>query len=155
MGRAFDQPFQELVFNNPAGVTVTSDLYVNGTVALLQGTVTATTTSGKELPAEALEKVTTACEQTLALDEARLQLLGYIESRMNILAPNLTVVVGSKVAAQMMSMAGGLQELSRMPACNIQMMGAKRKVSNGMSTAALGIRAGVIAQVRLCLGCRV
>jgi U4/U6 small nuclear ribonucleoprotein PRP31 len=109
-------------------------------------TVTATTTSGKELPDDALEKVTKAAEQVLELDATRLQLLEYIESRMNILAPNLTVIVGSKVAAQMMAMAGGLQELSRMPACNVQMMGAKRKVTNGMSTAALGVRAGVINQ---------
>ena len=139
--------------NIPGGDATQVDLAgVLPSATIMVVTVTATTTSGKELPAEALEKVTTACEQTLALDEARLQLLGYIESRMNILAPNLTVVVGSKVAAQMMSMAGGLQELSRMPACNIQMMGAKRKVSNGMSTAALGIRAGVIAQVPLWRG---
>ena len=54
-------------------------------------------------------KVTKACEQVLELEETRLALLDYIESRMNILAPNLTVVVGSKVAAQMMAMAGGLQ----------------------------------------------
>jgi U4/U6 small nuclear ribonucleoprotein PRP31 len=51
-----------------------------------------------------------------------------------------------QVAAQMMAMAGGLQELSRMPACNVQMMGAKRKVQNGMSTAALGVRGGVVSQ---------
>jgi hypothetical protein len=96
-------------------------------------TVTATTTSGKELPDDALEKVcvsrsvlllhssllllnwsllllnrslltrvyaqvTKAAEQVLELDATRLKLLEYIESRMNILAPNLTVIVGSKVA---------------------------------------------------------
>jgi U4/U6 small nuclear ribonucleoprotein PRP31 len=109
-------------------------------------TVTATTTSGKELPSDTLSKAMTAAGQVLELEETRLRLLDYIESRMNILAPNLTIIVGSKVAAQMMAMAGGLQELSRMPACNVQMMGAKRKVTNGMSTAALGVRAGVIQQ---------
>eukprot|EP00961_Rhodomonas_salina_P280049 3783289-Rhodomonas_salina.1 len=65
---------------------------------------------------------------------------------MAILAPNLTAIVGAAVAAQMMALAGGLQELSRMPSCNVQMMGSKRKVQNGMSTAALGVRAGVITQ---------
>jgi len=108
--------------------------------------VTATTTTGKPLPPEQLEKVLTACDQVLQLDSTRLQILDYIESRMNILAPNLTSIVGSSVAAQMMALAGGLQELSRMPSCNVQMMGAKRKVQNGQSTAALGVRAGVIAQ---------
>ena len=64
----------------------------------------------------------------------------------------LSIIVGPKVAALMMAMAGGLQELSRMPSCNVQMMGAKRKVQNGMSTAALGVRAGVINQSPIVLG---
>mmetsp|Transcript_60191 Transcript_60191/g.141728 ORF Transcript_60191/g.141728 Transcript_60191/m.141728 type:complete len:517 (-) Transcript_60191:196-1746(-) len=108
--------------------------------------VTATTTTGKPLPPEQLEKVMTACEQVLHLDGTRAEILAYIESRMAILAPNLTAIVGAAVAAQMMALAGGLQELSRMPSCNVQMMGSKRKVQNGMSTAALGVRAGVITQ---------
>ena len=132
--------------NFPGGDATQVDLTgVLPSATIMVVTVTATTTNGSELPADALNKVTTACEQVLSLDETRLKLLDYIESRMNILAPNLTVVVGSKVAAVLMAMAGGLQELSRMPSCNIQMMGAKRKVTNGMSTAALGVRAGVIS----------
>jgi U4/U6 small nuclear ribonucleoprotein PRP31 len=94
-----------------------------------------------------------ACDQALELDDTRQQILHYIETRMNILAPNLTYVVGSNVAALMMSAAGGLQELSRMPSCNIQMIGAKRKVVNGMSTAALGTRGGVINQSPVVLNC--
>ena len=113
--------------------------------------VTATTTTGGLLPVDTLNKVMAACDQALELDDTRQQILHFIETRMNILAPNLTYVVGSSVAALMMSAAGGLQELSRMPACNIQMIGAKRKVVNGMSTAALGTRGGVINQSPLVL----
>ena len=109
-------------------------------------TVTATTTSGKPLAAEVLNKVMEACRMVLEIEETRTAILEFVETRMNILAPNLSVIVGPKVAALMMAMAGGLQELSRMPSCNIQMMGAKRKVQNGMSTAALGVRAGVLNQ---------
>jgi U4/U6 small nuclear ribonucleoprotein PRP31 len=63
-------------------------------------TVTATTTTGKELPAAQLEKVLAACEMTLDLDSSRLDVLDFIESRMNILAPNLTAIVSSKARAQ-------------------------------------------------------
>ena len=40
----------------------------------------------------------TACKQTLELETTRVDVLDYIESRMNILAPNLTAVVSSKVS---------------------------------------------------------
>ncbi|EKX53264.1 hypothetical protein GUITHDRAFT_100970 [Guillardia theta CCMP2712] len=138
--------------NIPGGDATQVDLSgVLPSATIMVVTVTATTTSGKELPQDQLEKVMTACEQTLKLEENRLEILDFIESRMNILAPNLTIIVGSKVAATMMAMAGGLQELSRMPSCNIRIMGAKRKVQNGMSTAALGVRGGIIVQSPLVL----
>jgi len=49
--------------------------------------------------------VTRAAEQVLQLDETRLRLLDYIESRMNILAPNLTVV------QEVIRAVGGIKEV--------------------------------------------
>ncbi len=42
---------------------------------------------------------------------------------MTKVAPNLSAVVGSEVAAKLMGVAGGLLALSRMPACNVQVRG--------------------------------
>ena len=42
---------------------------------------------------------------------------------MHKIAPNLSTVVGSEVAARLMGVAGGLISLSRMPACNVQVGG--------------------------------
>jgi hypothetical protein len=39
---------------------------------------------------------------------------------MHKIAPNLSAVTGSETAARLMGLAGGLVNLSRMPACNIQ-----------------------------------
>jgi len=47
-------------------------------------------------------------------------MLSFIESRMNFIAPNLSAIVGTSIAAQLMGTAGGLMALSRIPACNIQ-----------------------------------
>lgn len=49
-----------------------------------------------------------------------LQVLRFVESRMHKIAPNLSLVVGSEVAAKLMGVAGGLVALSKMPACNVQ-----------------------------------
>ena len=38
---------------------------------------------------------------------------------MFIVAPNLSNIVGTAVAAMLMAAAGGIEPLSRMPACNI------------------------------------
>lgn len=39
---------------------------------------------------------------------------------MHKIAPNLSAVVGTEVAAKLMGVAGGLLALSKIPACNVQ-----------------------------------
>lgn len=97
--------------------------------------VTASTTSGKPLSNENLEKTLDACDRALALDEAKKKVQEFVESRMGYIAPNLSAIVGSEVAAKLMGVAGGLSSLAKMPACNVQILGAKRKNLAGFSTA--------------------
>jgi len=104
-------------------------------------TVTGSTTNGQPLPEEVLSRTNEACDRALALDEAKRRMLRFVESRMAFIAPNLSAVVGTQVAAQLMGTAGGLAVLSRMPACNVQVLGAKRKALGGLSSAAAA-RAG-------------
>ncbi|KAL2642400.1 hypothetical protein R1flu_009987 [Riccia fluitans] len=97
--------------------------------------VTASTTSGKPLSEENLQKTLDACDRALALDEAKKKVLEFVESRMGYIAPNLSAIVGSEVAAKLMGVAGGLSSLAKMPACNVQILGAKKKALAGFSTA--------------------
>ncbi|GIL61071.1 hypothetical protein Vafri_15470 [Volvox africanus] len=83
-------------------------------------TVTATSTSGKPLDEEALSRVLAGCEMAVKLDEDKRTVLQFVESKMNEVAPNLSAVVGTEIAAKLMGVAGGLLALSRMPSCNIQ-----------------------------------
>ena len=83
-------------------------------------TVTATTTSGQPLPEEALERVLQAADTVLQLDANKLRILELVKMRMHQIAPNLSEAVGEEIAARLMGVAGGLGNLSKMPACNVQ-----------------------------------
>uniref|UniRef100_A0A2N9GQ24 Nop domain-containing protein n=1 Tax=Fagus sylvatica TaxID=28930 RepID=A0A2N9GQ24_FAGSY len=111
--------------------------------------VTASTTSGKPLPEEILNKTTDACDRALALDTAKKKVLDFVESRMGYIAPNLSAIVGSAVAAKLMGTAGGLVALAKMPACNVQLLGAKKKNLAGFSTATSQFRVGYIEQTEI------
>ena len=91
----------------------------------------------------------------------------YVSSRMNVLAPNLSAIVGTTTAAKLLGVAGGLAGLAKMPACNAhvrltlvllvcityyierQLLGAQRKITAGFSTATQKRHTGFIFQSEL------
>lgn len=107
-------------------------------------TVTATTTAGKALSDELLAKVQAGCDMALQLDGDKQQIIKFVESRMHQIAPNLSAAIGSEVAARLMGVAGGLMSLSKMPACNVQVLGSKRKTLAGYSSANINTHHGFI-----------
>ncbi|XP_078443678.1 pre-mRNA processing ribonucleoprotein binding region-containing protein [Wolffia australiana] len=111
--------------------------------------VTASTTSGKPLPEENLKKTMDACDRALVLDLDKKKVLDFVESRMGYIAPNLSTIVGSAVAAKLMGTAGGLSALAKMPACNVQLLGAKKKNLAGFSTATSQFRVGYLEQTEV------
>ena len=84
--------------------------------------VTASTTSGQPLSPENLQKVQDAAAVALQLDEDKIQILQLVQQKMHKIAPNLSTAVGTEVAARLMGVAGGLINLSKMPACNVQVV---------------------------------
>lgn len=70
----------------------------------------------------------------LQLDTDKTVILDLVSKRMHRIAPNLSEVVGTEIAAKLMGVAGGLINLAKMPACNVQVLGAKRKSLAGFST---------------------
>ena len=69
--------------------------------------VTGSTTNGKELSAEDLDKTVVACDRNMELDTVKKTLVTLVESRMDKTAPNLSAVLGPEVAARLMGVAGG------------------------------------------------
>jgi U4/U6 small nuclear ribonucleoprotein PRP31 len=116
-------------------VTELDSLLPASTVMVL--TVTATTTAGTgPLSVDALNQVMYLCDLAHRLDADKTIVLQYLQRSMDRVAPNLTALVGSEVAAKLMGAAGGLKQLSTIPACNVQVIGAKRKHLAGFSTKA-------------------
>lgn len=108
-------------------------------------TVTATTTTGRVLSDDNLRKALEGCDMALSLDDDKRLMLQFVESKMGKIAPNLSQIVGSEIAARLMGVAGGLLSLSKMPACNIQVLGAKRKTLAGFSSATVQPHQGFIS----------
>lgn len=98
--------------------------------------ITATTSSGQPLPDVRWKAVEHACDLADRLEETRktvgcifpspslsspssLQIFMYVSSRMNVLAPNLSAIVGTTTAAKLLGVAGGLGPLAKMPSCNV------------------------------------
>ena len=102
--------------------------------SLMVVTVEATTTRGRSLTDEELERVLRACSMTLSLDRAKKTLTDYVQSRMSLFAPNLTELIGSLTAAQLLNFAGGLTGLAKTPACNIPPLGSKKQSQTGFAT---------------------
>ena len=65
------------------------------------------------------------------LAEIKAKIFEYVESRMAFIAPNLSAIVGANIAAKLLGAAGGLTNLSKMPANNISLLGQTKKVSTG------------------------
>ncbi|XP_033117802.1 U4/U6 small nuclear ribonucleoprotein Prp31-like [Anneissia japonica] len=86
------------------------------------------------------------------LNESKSQILSYVESRMSFISPNLSIIVGASTAAKIMGAAGGLTNLSKMPSCNVLLLGAQKRTLSGFSSATLLPHTGFIYYSDLCQG---
>ncbi|KFK38014.1 hypothetical protein AALP_AA3G059100 [Arabis alpina] len=85
--------------------------------------------SVKLLSKDVLEKTIDACNRAIDLDSSKKKVQEFLESKTRFIAPNLSSIVGSKIAAKLFVNAGGLLALVNMPpTCNVdQLVGHKRK----------------------------
>ncbi|HDG64309.1 MAG TPA: C/D box methylation guide ribonucleoprotein complex aNOP56 subunit, partial [Thermococcus sp.] len=76
----------------------------------------------------------------------RSEIEDYIDRAMDDVAPNLKGLVGAKLAARLISLAGGLKELAMMPASTIQVLGAEKALFRHLRSGAKPPKHGVIYQ---------
>ncbi|KZW03998.1 Nop domain-containing protein [Exidia glandulosa HHB12029] len=98
--------------------------------------MTSTTTTGRKLGNAQWNAISEACDLADRLEAARNKIFAYVSSRMTLLAPNLSAIVGTSIAAKLLGVAGGLNALAKMPACNVHLLGAQKKIAAGFSTSA-------------------
>jgi nucleolar protein 56 len=70
----------------------------------------------------------------------------YVNEIMKEVAPNLTGLAGPMIGARLLSLAGGLAELSRLPASTIQVLGAEKALFRALRTGAKPPKHGIIFQ---------
>lgn len=100
-------------------------------------TVTASTTQGQLLTQQELDRINEACKMAIDLIQFKNKIFDYVESKMTFIAPNLCAIVGASTAAQLVGLAGGLSKLSKMPSCNLLVLGAQKKILSGFSKVAM------------------
>ncbi|KAA0188302.1 U4/U6 small nuclear ribonucleoprotein Prp31 (Predicted) [Fasciolopsis buskii] len=106
--------------------------------------VTASTTQGSPLQPDQLTRIEEACQMAIELHEMRITMLTYVESRMSFIAPNISILVGASTAAKLMGHAGGLTALTKMPSCNILVLGAQKRLLSGFSNTSVLPHTGYI-----------
>ncbi|MEA1893991.1 MAG: hypothetical protein U9N36_02070, partial [Euryarchaeota archaeon] len=88
--------------------------------------------NGREIP----HTMRTLAQNLTDLYESRGILIRYIQGETLLIAPNLTNLAGGLLAARLISIAGGLGKLARMPASRLQILGANRAMFRHLRGAA-------------------
>jgi len=82
------------------------------------------------------------------LSSSRKGLMQEISHRADEVSPNCSALVGGLVAARLLSRAGGLEQMSRMPASTIQVLGAANALFTHLRAGAPSPKHGIIFQHR-------
>ena len=101
---------------------------------------------GAELTEQDLEQITDMCKNILALSQRRSSLEKYIDSAMNDVAPNIRALVGSLLGARLIAIASTLDNLAKMPASTIQVLGAEKALFRSLRTGTRPPKHGIIFQ---------
>lgn len=104
---------------------------------------------GGQISDENLVIVQNISKQVLDLFELRQSLEKHIESQMELLAPNISVILGSAVGARILAKAGSLKRLASMPASTIQVLGAEKALFRALKTGAQPPKHGLLFQHQL------
>lgn len=81
---------------------------------------------GLQITPEDLEIVKGFAQAVVQQAEARRSTSNYLEKKMGVVAPNLQCLIGTPVAARLISHAGSLTNLSKYPASTLQILGAEK-----------------------------
>ena len=93
--------------------------------------------------------VQSIAKQILELFDLRQSLEKHIESQMVLVAPNISVILGSAVGARVLAKAGSLKRLATMPASTIQVLGAEKALFRALKTGAQPPKHGLLFQHQL------
>jgi nucleolar protein 56 len=100
---------------------------VEGNTDLAQSIIDAAKISmGQDISEQDMENVVTFAEKVIKLADFRKELHAYLVEKMNVVAPNLSTLIGEMVGARLIAHAGSLTNLSKYPASTVQILGAEK-----------------------------
>lgn len=88
---------------------------------------------GQDISEVDMENVTTFAGKVVKLADFRRELHTYLIEKMNIVAPNLSALIGEMVGARLIAHAGSLTNLSKYPASTVQILGAEKALFRYLS----------------------
>jgi len=101
---------------------------------------------GAELDEGDIDQIQPICKNTLNLYDVRQKLEGYLDSVMGDVAPNIRALAGSLLGARLIALAGGLNNMAKMPASTIQVLGAEKALFRALKTGTRPPKHGIIFQ---------
>ena len=101
---------------------------------------------GADLREDDLARMREVCSIALQLYSMRRTLERYIDAVMEEIAPNLKAVAGPLLGARLISLAGGLEKLAKLPSSTVQVLGAEKALFRALRTGAKPPKHGVIFQ---------
>ncbi|HKM75582.1 MAG TPA: C/D box methylation guide ribonucleoprotein complex aNOP56 subunit [Candidatus Bathyarchaeia archaeon] len=111
-----------------------------------QLTESASKSMGGEIEDQDLAVLRSFCELMLELYKFRAKSESYVEDVLKQVAPNMTAIVGAALSARLISIAGSLNNLAKMPASTLQVLGAEKALFRSLKTGARPPKHGVIFQ---------
>ena len=106
--------------------------------------VSGSTSNDSPLPRDTMQRVESACSAALSLFDARDMISNMVMDGMRAIAPNVTAIVGPQVASELVGLAGGIPELSRVPGGNMMLLGQQKKVDLGGASTTGQLHRGVV-----------
>ena len=101
---------------------------------------------GADLEDSDIEYLRRFSKNILQLYEARANLDKYIDSLMEEIAPNIKALAGPTLGARLIALAGGLENLAKMPASTVQVLGAEKALFRSLTTGSKPPKHGIIFQ---------
>ncbi|ORX38522.1 putative small nuclear ribonucleo protein [Kockovaella imperatae] len=89
---------------------------------------------GSDISEIDLLNISTFAERVVKLAEYRKSLRRYLVEKMNVVAPNLSALIGETIAARLISHAGSLTNLAKYPASTVQILGAEKALFRALKT---------------------
>ena len=81
-----------------------------------------------------LLNIETFASRVIGLTDYRKELSAYLQSKMGLVAPNLSTLIGDVVGARLISHAGSLTNLAKAPASTVQILGAEKALFRALKT---------------------